>query len=321
MKSLFPFLTAFLFAALPLMAEVPAADIAGFSPLPDSAPNAANPSSPAKVALGKKLFFETKLSMDQDLSCNSCHGLNTFGVDNQPTSLGHKGQRGNRNSPTVLNAALHFAQFWDGRAADVEAQALGPVLNPVEMAMPKEDVVMERLTADAEYTKLFTEAFPGDPKPLTFANMGKAIGAFERTLLTPLRFDAYLKGDAKALTPEEIKGMQTFRNTGCTACHMGPLLGGSMYQKIGLVKPYPTKDLGRYDVTKNEADKYFFKVPSLRNAAKTAPYFHDGSVPTLEKAVHLMGEHQLGRNLSDQEVLEITTFIRSLTGTLPESAK
>ena len=290
---------------------------AAFSPLPSSVDSPENPVTPEKVTLGKKLFSDTRFSQDKTISCNSCHNLNTYGVDNETTSVGHKGQRGNRNSPTVYNAALHTAQFWDGRAATVEQQALGPILNPVEMAMSSEAQVLERLKADPATVAEFKSAFPGEKDPVTYTNIGKAIGAFERTLLTPSRFDEYLKGKEDALTAEEIQGAKTFVQSGCIACHNGATLGGLMYQKLGLLKPYPTKDLGRFEHTKNEVDKYFFKVPSLRNIEKTGPYFHDGSVKTLEEAVKIMGEYQLGKNLSDEETNEIITFLRSLTATLP----
>ena len=272
----------------------------------------------AKIALGKKLYFDTQLSLANDISCNSCHDLSAYGVDSKATSPGHKGQLGDRNSPTVYNAALHIAQFWDGRAKDVEEQALGPVLNPVEMAMPSEDAVIERLKADKDYPEMFKAAFPDEKEPLTFVNMGKAIGAFERTLITTSRFDKYEAGDRSALTAEEIAGYQKFQATGCTTCHFGKTFGGSMYQKLGLVKPYATEDTGRHKHTGNEADKYFFKVPSLLNIAKTGPYFHDGSIKTLEEAVKIMAEYQLGRDLSDDDVKSIVIFLNSLTGDLPK---
>ena len=286
-----------------------------FAPLPDTAPSAENPITAEKVALGKKLYLDTRLSKDETISCNSCHNLKTFGVDNEPTSPGHKGQRGGRNSPSSFNAALHASQFWDGRAATVEKQALGPILNPGEMAMPSEAVVIERLKKDKNYPKEFAAAFPGEKDPMSYANVGNAIGAFERTLITPSRFDQFLKGDDNALTPEEQKGAQAFVLTGCIACHNGATLGGMMFQKLGLVKPYPTKDMGRFEVTKNEVDKMMFKVPSLRNVAKTGPYFHDGSVKTLEEAVSQMAEYQLGKKLTPEQVTEIVTFLNSLTAT------
>lgn len=274
----------------------------------------------AKIRLGKKLYNDTILSETKTISCNSCHRLDRYGVDGEPTSPGHDGTRGSRNSPTTFNAALHFKQFWDGRANDVEEQALGPVLNPVEMAMPEEKVVLQRLKDSAEYPKLFAEAFPDEAEPITFKNMGRAIGAFERQLITPSRFDAYLSGDEAALTEQEKKGLQTFVTVGCIACHNGATIGGQMYQKLGLVKPYDTKDLGRFSLTKKEEDKFFFKVPSLRNISKTEPYFHDGSVKTLEEAVTLMGRHQLGRELSEGDVQSIVAFLHSLTGEIPKAA-
>lgn len=289
-----------------------------FAALPAKAENPQNPVTAEKVALGKKLFNDTIFSLERDISCNSCHDLKTYGVDNQATSSGHKAQRGGRNSPTVYNSALHFAQFWDGRAADVEAQALGPVLNPIEMAMTSDGLVLERIKAEKSYHDLFKKAFPGEAEPINFNNFGKAIGAFERTLLTPGRFDDYIKGNDKALTAGELKGMTTFRDVGCVACHNGATVGGQMYQKLGLIKPYPTRDTGRMEVTKNEADKFFFKVPSLRNIEKTGPYFHDGSINTLEEAVKLMGEHQLGRELTAEQVADIVVFLKALTSPLPK---
>jgi cytochrome c peroxidase len=290
---------------------------AAFSPLPESAATAEQPTPSERVALGKSLYFDTRLSKNNKMSCNSCHNLSTFGVDNEPTSPGHEGKRGGRNSPTVFNAALHVAQFWDGRAKDVEAQALGPILNPIEMGMDSEAAVVARLKADPATVEAFKKAFPGETDSVTYANIGKAIGSFERTLITPSRFDTYLKGDEKALSEAEVAGAKLFVQTGCTACHMGATLGGQMYQKLGLVKEYDTKDLGRFEVTKNEADRKFFKVPSLRNVAKTGPYFHDGSVETLDKAVSLMAEYQLGKQLSQEQVASIVTFLGSLTGAPP----
>lgn len=285
-----------------------------FVPLPESAPAGETGSNPEKVALGRALYFDTRLSKDQKISCNSCHKLNTFGVDNEPTSPGHKGQRGGRNSPSVYNAALHIAQFWDGRAANVEAQALGPILNPIEMAMPSEAAVLERLKKDQKTVDSFKAAFPGEADPVTYKNVGAAIGAFERTLLTPSRFDDFLKGNNDALSAQEKKGGELFVKTGCVACHNGATIGGQMYQKLGLVKEYQTKDMGRFEVTKQESDKKVFKVPSLRNVAKTGPYFHDGSIKTLDQAVSLMAEHQLGKQLSNEDISDIVTFLGSLTG-------
>jgi cytochrome c peroxidase len=257
------------------------------------------------------------MSKSQELACNSCHLLDKYGVDNEPTSPGHKGQRGNRNSPTTYNAALQFVQFWDGRAPTIEEQAKGPVLNAVEMAMPDEAYVLRVLASIPGYVEAFRAAFPGDPEPVTYANMAKAIGAFERGLVTPSKFDRYLAGDSAALDEQEQAGLDLFVSTGCTTCHSGALLGGGMYQKLGLVHVYETADVGRMEVTKAEADKHLFKVPQLRNISKTGPYFHDGSVPTLQEAVRKMAHHQLGKDLTDEEVGKIVLFLDTLTGELP----
>lgn len=287
-----------------------------FAPLPADMYGGAAPTA-ALVDLGRMLYHEKRLSKSHEISCNSCHLVDAFGVDNQPTSSGHKEQRGGRNSPTTFNAALQFVQFWDGRAPTIEEQAKGPVLNPIEMAMPDEAYVLTVLRSIPGYDAAFKAAFPGEADPITYDNMAKAIGAFERGLVTPSRFDKYLAGDASALTAEEQAGLDTFVTTGCTACHAGVLVGGGMYQKLGLVKPYETKDTGRMEVTKNEADRFMFKVPQLRNIAKTGPYFHDGSVATLEDAVKRMADHQLGKTLTDAEVASIVTFLNSLTGEVP----
>ncbi|MCL4150289.1 UNVERIFIED_CONTAM: hypothetical protein GTU68_018156 [Idotea baltica] len=240
--------------------------------------------------------------------------LDSYGVDNKAVSSGHKKQTGARNSPSVYNSALHFLQFWDGRAKDVEEQALGPILNPVEMAMDSENNVVEALRVDKDYKLMFSLAFPDEKKPLNFRNIGKAIGAFERTLLTPSRFDKFLDGDNSALNIKEKKGFELFVKKGCTVCHSGVGLGGHMFQKLGLVKSYQTDDIGRAEVTGNDSDKFFFKVPSLRNVEKTAPYFHDGKVETLSEAVRLMGYHQLGVKLINDEIESIVLFLNSLTG-------
>jgi cytochrome c peroxidase len=291
-----------------------------FGPLPDTLQVATRPVTPERVALGRMLYYDTRFSKNHDISCNSCHNLEAYGVDGQPTSPGHKGQRGDRNSPTVYNAAGHFRQFWDGRAADVEEQAKGPVLNPVEMAMPDEGRVLATIKSMPEYVDAFAKAFPeAKDDPVTYDNFGIAIGAFERTLTTPSRFDQYLKGDPKALTDAEVVGFKAFVDNGCTTCHSGPLLGGRMYQKLGLFKPYPDqKDLGRFQVTQKEEDKLMFKVPSLRNIEKTGPYFHDGSVATLEKAVELMAWHQVGKKPDAATIASIVTFLKALTGEIPK---
>lgn len=277
-------------------------------------PATPDPTSADQIALGRMLYWDTRLTKNQDRSCNSCHNLETFGVDNEKTSEGHKKQRGTRNSPTVYNAAGHFLQFWDGRAKDVEEQAKGPILNPVEMGMPNAGVVIKVLESMPQYVEAFKKAFPKD-KAITFDNLGKAIGAFERTLVTPARFDKYVAGDETALTAAEKKGLSKFMDLNCPSCHTGPLLGGNEFKKLGLAKPYEEgKDMGRYEVTKVETDKMLFKTASLRNVAKTAPYLHDGSIASLEAAIKLMGKHQLGKTVSDDDAKSIATFLGSLTG-------
>ena len=291
--------------------------VAMFGALPDGMYKGAPPSE-ALVDLGRMLYYDARMSKNHDIACNSCHKLDEYGVDHEPTSPGHKGQRGSRNSPTTYNAAAHIAQFWDGREPDVEHQAKGPPLNPVEMAMPSAQHVEKVLKSIPGYRKAFKAAFPGEDKPITFDNFGVAIGAFERGLVTKNSpFDKYLAGDVSALSSEQQEGLDLFVETGCTTCHSGALMGGMMYQKIGLVKPYETADVGREAVTHNAADNKVFKVPSLRNVDQTAPYFHDGSVATLPEAVRLMAWHQLGKKLDDDQIAKIVAFLKSTTGELP----
>lgn len=287
-----------------------------FKPLPAVMPGFEKV-TPQQIELGKKLYFDVRLSVNDTQSCNTCHRVDEKlgGVDNNQFSNGAPaGTIGGRNSPTVLNAGFHLAQFWDGRAADLTEQAKGPILNPVEMAMPSEEAVVKKIGAIEEYQTLFKGAFPEAKEAITYDNLAFAIAAFESTLITKDRFDDFLGGDAKALSAEEKKGLKAFMDAGCMSCHNGPLLGGNSYQKMGLLNPYAnTKDLGRYDVTKKDADKYFFKVPSLRNVALTAPYFHDGASATLEDAVQQMAHLQLNKKLSDEEVKSIVTFLGALT--------
>lgn len=285
-----------------------------FGTLPSEVANSENSITPAKIELGRKLYYEKRLSLAGDISCNSCHDLAAFGVDGEPTSPGHQGQRGGRNSPTVYNAALHVAQFWDGRSPDVEDQAKGPILNPIEMAMPSEAAAVDRLAKNASYVDLFANAFPDEAEPLSYDNLVRAIGAFERRLMTPGPLDAFIAGDESALSAKQLVGLNDFMSLGCVTCHNGPAVGGALYQKLGLVRPYETEDLGRYEVTRQESDKYFFKVPSLRNITRTAPYFHDGSVPRLDEAVRLMGRHQLGIELEASQVRSIVSFLEALEG-------
>lgn len=290
-------------------------ELSGYKPLPDNYfLNGTRPSD-SVIALGNSLFHEKNLSLDKDLSCSSCHDLSLAGVDGKKFSTGHAGSLTGRNSPTVLNAAGHFSQFWDGRADSVETQALGPILASGEMAMPNADAVVSVLKSDSNYVLKFKEAFPGESDPITFKNVGVAIGAFERTLVTPSRWDLLLNGDQGALTDAEKNGFKTFSQAGCGACHGGQLLGGQTYMKLGLVNPWPNQeDQGRYNLTKNDSDKMMFKVPSLRNSTVTAPYFHDGSAADLRTAVKMMGHHQLGGELSDEDADSIATWLGSTAG-------
>ncbi len=293
-----------------------------FKVLPTEASNEANPLSEEKVLLGKKLYMDKRLSKDNTQSCNTCHNIETYGVDNQPTSTGNNGGKGTRNSPTTFNAALHIAQFWDGRNADVEEQAGGPILNPVEMEMPDEAAVIARIKADEEYVKLFADVYPNEEEPITFRNITWSIGAFERTLLTQSPFDAYLSGEKDALSQEQIDGLKDFMDAGCTTCHSGALLGGKLFMKFGLFADYWTLtnsnpiDSGKYVVTHKDADLFVFKTPSLRNVAMTYPYFHDGSVKDLGEAVKIMAKTEVGKDLTDEQTKSIVAFLGSLTGAL-----
>jgi cytochrome c peroxidase len=286
------------------------------APLPSTMPGSEK-DTPALVSLGKKLYFEKRLSANNSQSCNSCHQVDggKSGVDLEPTSPGAFGKRGGRNSPTTLNAGFHLAQFWDGRAADLAAQAKGPILNPGEMAMPSEAAVVEKLSAIPSYKKDFAKAFPNEASPLTYDNLAKAIAAFERTLVTQDRVDEFLKGSDKALSAAEQKGLETFISVGCTTCHNGPAIGGNGFRKVGAVNAYKNlADKGRIEITKEEEDLHVFKVPSLRNVALTAPYFHDGAMNSLAEAVREMAWLQLGQKLDEAQVNSIVTFLRALNG-------
>jgi cytochrome c peroxidase len=288
--------------------------------LPQEMRSDANPITEAKINLGRMLFYDPRLSKGRDVSCNSCHSLRDYGVDGKPVSSGHLGQAGGRNSPSVYHAAGHIAQFWDGRAADVEEQAKGPVLNPVEMAMASPQDVEETLRSISGYRALFRAAFPDSDEPVTFDNMASAIGAFERKLVTPARWDRFLNGDESALSREEMAGHRAFMHEGCAGCHNGPYIGGRMFQKLGAERPWPSaRDLGRIEVTKNAADRMVFKVPSLRNVKQTGPYFHDGKVVTLDEAVRLMGVYQLNTKLEDRQVKQIVAWLGTLTGEIPSA--
>lgn len=302
-------------AAAAVAKKLQRADVAMFAALPDNFDSASNPGTDAKIALGQMLYHDKRLSKNQDVSCASCHEIDKGGADGKAFSPGHKGQLGGRNAPSVINAAGQFVQFWDGRAKDIEEQAGGPILNPVEMAMASPEAVLAVVKSMPEYIAAFQAAFPGEADAVTYGNLSKAIGAFERRLVAKSRWDKYLAGDDAALTDEEKTGALEFINAGCTACHNGVLVGGGMYQKAGLVKPWPNqKDVGRAAISKNDAEKLFFKVPSLRTATKTAPYFHDGSAATLEAAIKQMAEYQLGKQLSDAQVAAIAKWLGSMDG-------
>ncbi len=289
--------------------EIPA----GLGALPTEIPdNPANPKTAAKIELGKKLYFEPALSASGQFSCNSCHNLATYGVDNQKFSVGHKWQRGGRNSPTTFNSAYWSKQFWDGRAETLEDQAKGPPLNPVEMASADEKEVINRLK-EAGYTAEFKVAFNNDANALSYDNMANAIAAFERTLVTPnAPFDQYVRGESE-ISEAAKRGMNTLVEAGCTACHSGPLFTNNQFMKFSY-----GSDMGVKEVTGKESDDHLFRVQSLRNVAMTAPYFHDGSAATLHDAVRIMAKVQLAKELSDNEVNDVVAFLETLTGESPQ---
>lgn len=276
--------------------------------------------NPAQVELGKKLFFEPRLSKSGAISCNSCHNLAMGGADNLRTSIGDHWQQGPINSPTVLNARFNLAQFWDGRAANLKAQAGGPIANPGEMAF-SHGQALDVLRSIPQYQREFKKAFGTDH--ITLEEVTTALAAFEETLVTPnSRFDQWLKGDARAINAQELAGYKLFKESGCVSCHSGINVGGSMFQKMGVVEPYKTSNpaQGRFAVTGREEDRMVFKVPSLRNIELTYPYFHDGSAESLEQAVDVMGRVQLGRHFTAEENAQIVAFLKTLTGEQPRMA-
>ncbi len=286
-----------------------------FSPLPEAMPGSEN-DTPERIALGKKLYFEKRLSINDSQSCASCHRLEDgyAGVDNLATSPGAKGEPGTRNSPTVLNAGWQDSQFWDGRAEDLVEQAKAPILNPIEMGMPDEQAVEKKIQGIAEYRDAFARAFPDEEPAITYQNIAEAIAAFERTLITPARFDDFLSGDADALSAAEQRGLETFLKLDCRSCHDGKLLGGETYEPLGKKNPYENQtDLGIYTLTNDESDRMYFKVAPLRNVALTAPYFHDGKIKTLDEAVRKMAWLQLDEELTDQQASDLTSFLKALT--------
>ena len=291
-----------------------------FEPLPAVMTSPDNPVTEAKVDLGRILYYDLRLSANQKISCNTCHPLDGYGAEPKAVSTGFKHQKGNRNAPTVYNAAGHFVQFWDGRAPTVEEQAKGPITNPVEMAMPSNTAAVQVIKSMPEYVAIFQKAFPQEPDPITYNNMALAIGAFERGLVTPSKWDAYLNGHQSALTDAQKQGFNTFAGTGCQWCHAGAYVGGAAYQKLGVVKAWPNQsDQGVYQLTKDDADRMVFKVPSLRNIKKTGPYFHDGSIATIEDAIRNMAVHQRGVTLTEAQVRSIEAWMDSLTGEIPAS--
>jgi len=301
--------------------------------LPDTPPIPTdNPQTAAKIELGKTLYFDPRLSSTGTISCNSCHNVMASGDDSRPVSVGVEGQKGGRSAPTVFNSAFLSVQFWDGRVPTLEAQAKGPVTNPIEMGMKDWDAVITRLKSIPGYAPMFETAFGGE-NPMTADNTAKAIAAYERTLITPnSSYDRYAKGDKTALTVQQLKGMNTFAELGCIACHSGPNFSGpNLPIGMGWFMKFPTftgseydekyrlmEDMGRFEATKKEADKQMWRVPTLRNIAFTAPYFHNGAVKTLDEAVRVMAKTQLNKNLSDEQVQNLVAFLNALTGEIPE---
>ncbi len=317
-------------ASAALMTFGAQASAQAFQALPDKPPiPAGNPMTPEKIELGKQLYFDPRLSSSGTVSCNSCHNVMGSGTDSRPTSVGVDGQVGGRKAPTVWNAAFMTAQFWDGRAPTLEEQAKGPPLNPIEMGMQSEEQIVERLKAIPGYRKQFEEIFGA----VTYDNMAMAIAAYERTLITPNSpFDRYLKGDETAISEQAKRGMNLVEEVGCVACHQGVIFAGpTLPMGTGFFQRFPTftnneyvekydlkSDLGRFEVTGKEEDKHMFKVQTWRNVALTAPYFHNGSVWTLDEAVRVMAATQLDMTLSDGQVNDIVAFLESLTGEFPQ---
>jgi cytochrome c peroxidase len=298
--------------------DIPPALLTLFSVLPKEAPPLTYQLSEPLVTLGRVLFYEPRLSVNKTQSCNTCHPLDEYGMDSLPLSMGHNGAPVKRNSPTVYNAALHLAQFWDGRSPTVEDQAKGPILSSDEMGMLDPATVESTLKSIPGYGPLFAAAFPGDPAPITFDHLAQAIGAFERRLMTPSRFDRFLAGDYSQLNAQEQRGFATFAALGCPNCHVGVTVGGLQFKKLGEKEPYPLEDVGRFAVTGLEVDKYVFKVPSLRNVAKTAPYLHNGTIQTLEEMVVLMARYQLGnKSVTPEQITDVVAFLNTLTGEIP----
>jgi cytochrome c peroxidase len=294
-----------------------------FQKLPMDFGDSDHPVTPERVALGKALFFDPRWSVDRNVSCATCHNPALYGADALTKSIGVKDKQHPRNAPTVLNIAGHVSANWRGERRDVEDQAITAAIGVFSTGHTEHVAWIAQIEAISGYLPMFQRAFPNEVRPISASNLGLAVGAYERTLVTPAPFDSYLDGKISALTPQARAGLQTFINTGCVACHSGGGVGGTLYRKFGLHMDYWKAtgsieiDKGRFDVTKKQSDLYVFKVPGLRNVAMTAPYFHDGSVATLTEAVRVMASTQLGKTLPDQEVQDIVSFLESLTGELP----
>jgi cytochrome c peroxidase len=290
-----------------------------FGALPETTDPKESATAKAKVSLGRALYYETLLSNGRNVSCNSCHPLTSWGTTSRAVPAGESPRASKLDVPSVYNAAVEVDLYWDGRAHSVEEQARGSILSPFEMAMPDEAAVLDRLRAVAKYTNGFRAAFPSEHEPLTFANVASALAAFERRLVTPSRWDKFLRGDGSALTAEEKKGFETFVARGCSDCHNGVAVGGRMYQMVGQVKPWPLQsDSGRYGASRKQEDLFVFRVPQLRNIEMTGPYFDTGVVNDLSEAVRLMARYQRGMNLSDSDVAAIVSWLGALTGKVPE---
>jgi len=293
-----------------------------FQPLPQDMGTPDLPISKARATLGRMLFFDQRLTVDGNLSCSTCHQPARYGTDGLPKSVGVRSRPHARNAPTNLNAALNVIH-WRGDRASVEDQVRKALTSPITSGQPDEQAVLDRLGHNQGYVRLFKAAFPGEANPITAENVAKAIGAYERTLVTPSPFDAYLAGKVSALSPAARAGLEKFINMGCVTCHDGVGIGGTKFRKFGLVEDYwkvtgsQPVDNGRVDVTHDPADLYVFRVPSLRNVGMTAPYFHDGSVATLAEAVRIMARVQLGVELSDADTQDIVAWLQELTGKLP----
>jgi len=295
-----------------------------FGLLPQVIGSEKNPVTPEKVKLGKILFYETRISVDGTVSCARCHPIGLYAADRLKKSIGNNCKANPRNAPTVFNAAGQISEHWIGNRLDVEDQAKQAVIGPPSFGMPSYEAVEKRLKEIKGYGPLFKEAFPEDKDPVTVDNFATAVGAFERTLVTPSRFDTFVKGELTAFSDNQKRGLKTFIKTGCMTCHSSAYVGGQLYQKFGVFEPYwqytrsKEIDEGRYVVTKDESDKYVFKVPILRNVEMTSPYFHDGSVDQLYDAVRIMGKIQLAKTLTDQQIGDIIIFLKSLTGRIPD---